>query len=160
MRIGRIQNDYSASGFDLVKNSGLEFVSGLSKISYLDISLFSKLLMSAGVCAFAGLSVHMQVMGVAAKCGLSLKPYIFGKFLHTVFAILYTFILLKTVPFSKSAFLSDMGTESLSAGFFICAIYSTLTVISLFSMLVLYLTGTVGKAIKSKKHTLTNNLSR
>ncbi|MBE6552097.1 MAG: sugar phosphate isomerase/epimerase [Ruminococcaceae bacterium] len=26
MRIGRIQNDYSASGFDLVKNSGLEFV--------------------------------------------------------------------------------------------------------------------------------------
>lgn len=146
--------------FKALLNSGLEFVSGLSKISHLDISLFSKLLMSAGVCAFAGLSVHMQVMGVAAKCGLSLKPYILGKFLHAVFAILYTFILLKAIPFTQAAFLPDIETQSLSAGFFICAIYSTLTVISLFSMLMLYLTGTVGKAIKSKKHTLTNNLSR
>ena len=26
MRIGRIQNNYTAAGFDLVKNSGLEFI--------------------------------------------------------------------------------------------------------------------------------------
>ena len=146
--------------FKALLNSGLEFVSGLSKISYLDIPLFSKLLMSAGVCAFAGLSVHMQVMGVAANCGLSLKPYIFGKFLHGVFAVLYTFILLKIVPFTHTTFLSDIGTQTISAGFFICAIYSILTVMSVISMVILYFTGNLGKIIKDKKHTLKNNLSR
>lgn len=124
--------------FKALLNSSLEFVSGLSKISYLDLSLFSKLIMSAGVCAFAGLSVHMQVMGVAAKSGLSLKPYIFGKCLHAIFAILYTYILLKTFPLATPAFSSTVDKESLSAGFFISSVYSILTVLLIISMIIIY----------------------
>ena len=124
--------------FKALLNSSLEFVSGLSKISYLDISLFSKLLMSAGVCAFAGFSVHMQVMGVAAKSGLSLKPYIFGKCLHAMFAILYTFMLLKIFPLTTPTFSNHINTESLSAGFFISSVYSILTVLLIVSMIIIF----------------------
>lgn len=135
--------------FKALLNSSLEFVSGLSKISYLDISLFSKLIMSAGVCAFAGLSVHMQVMGVAAKSGLSLKPYIFGKCLHAIFAILYTYILLKTFPLATPAFSSTVDKESLSAGFFISSVYSILTVLLIISMIIIYFTTRICKKNKS-----------
>ena len=135
--------------FKALLNSSLEFVSGLSKISYLDISLFSKLIMSAGVCAFAGLSVHMQVMGVAAKSGLSLKPYIFGKCLHAMFAILYTFVLLKAFPLTTPTLSNHINEESLSAGFFISSVYTILTVLLIISMIILYFATRIRKKNKS-----------
>ncbi len=136
--------------FKAILNSGLEFVSGLSSISYLDITLFSKLIMSAGVCAFAGISVHMQVMGVSAKCGLSLKPYIIGKIFHAIFAIIYTFILLKLIPITSNVFVPSFKTGQISAGFFICSIYTILTVALIISMIIIYLTGHIGKHLKKR----------
>ncbi len=141
--------------FKIILSSSLEFVSGLSKISYLDMSLYSKLLMSAGVCAFAGVSVHMQVMGVAAKNGLSLKPYIVGKFLHAVFAVIYTYILLRLFPITSTVLAVNTQSQKISAGFFICSVYSILTVLSIISMMIIYLTGNLAKLLKSKKTRLT-----
>lgn len=128
----------------------MEFVSGISQISYLDMPLLSKLLMSAGICAFAGISVHLQVMGVAAKHGLGLKPYIFGKALHSVFAVLYTYILLKILPFSVPTD-GISGSCGISAGFFICSVYSLISVITVIAMLSIYLIGKLTKGINSKK---------
>jgi len=102
-------------------SSLMEFVSGLGKISYLSYDTVTKLLMSAAVCAFAGISVHLQVMGVVSKYGLSLKPYIFGKILHAFFAVLYTFILLKLFPVSHTVFSYAAQENSLSLGFFIAS---------------------------------------
>ena len=120
---------------DAMMSSLMEFVSGLSKISYLDISLKYKLILSAWVCAFAGISVHLQVMGVTAKSGLSLKPYISGKILHAFFSALYTFLLLKVVPVSQTVFSDLSGERRLSGGFFASSIFTVATV--LFILLVL-----------------------
>lgn len=98
-------------------SSLLEFVSGLGKISYLDVSLTERLLLSAAVCAFAGVSVHLQVMGVVSGNGLSLKPYIVGKIIHAAFAALYTFILLKLFPVAQTVFTPVNGGGRLSLGF-------------------------------------------
>lgn len=98
-------------------SSLLEFVSGLGKISYLDVSLTERLLLSAAVCAFAGVSVHLQVMGVVSGNGLSLKPYIVGKIIHAVFAALYTFILLKLFPVAQTVFTPVNSGGRLSLGF-------------------------------------------
>ena len=146
---------YLSPTFKAIINSSLEFVSGLSRISYLDTSLFSKLIMSAGVCAFAGLSVHMQVMGVASKSGLSLKPYILGKAFHAFFAIIYTFILLKLFPFTSTVFEQDLAPCSISAGFFICSVYSIISVLFVVSMIILYFTGKLSK--KSYKRIISGN---
>ncbi len=124
-----------------ILQSGFEFTSGLLNISYLNISLYSKLIMSAGVCAFAGFSVHMQVMGICTKSNLSLKPYIIGKLLHAIFAIFYTFILLNLFPVTTSVFLSNTQNAKISAGFFICSVYSILTVALILAMIIIYLTG-------------------
>ena len=120
-------------------NSILEFASGLSSISYLDITLFSKLVISAGVCAFAGISVHMQVMSISSKSGLSLKPYIIGKIFHAIFSVIYTFISLKLIPITSKVFIADFNTNQISASFFICSIYALLTVLLIISMLIIYL---------------------
>ena len=114
--------------------SFLEFVSGLGKISYLTADTITKLLMSAAVCAFAGISVHLQVMGVVSKYGLSLKPYILGKILHAFFAVLYTFILLKLFPVTQSVFSYSATENTMSLGFFTAAaamliLAATITVI-------------------------------
>lgn len=143
---------YVSDGFKSVLNGFIEFVSGLTRISYLDTSLITKLLMSAGVCAFAGVSVHLQVMGIASKCGLSLMPYFIGKFLHALFAILYTFVLLKISPNTINVF--SANEANIGAGFFICSLYSILTLMSIFAILIIYTTGHFGKKITHRKNIL------
>lgn len=71
-----------------------EFVTGTNAISQTQATLWEKLVASAFIIGFAGLSVHMQVLGVTAKYGLSLKPYIFGKLLHGTFSALYIWLFL------------------------------------------------------------------
>ena len=117
----------------------LEFVSGLGLISNLDLSLTSRLLMSAGVCAFAGVSVHLQVMSVVADSGLSLKPYIFGKIIHAFFAVVYTFIILNFVPATQTVFNAATSSTRISAGFFICSLYTVVTVLVILAFLIIRL---------------------
>lgn len=118
----------------------LEFVSGLGLISKLDLNLTARLLMSAGVCAFAGVSVHLQVMSVVADSGLSLKPYIFGKILHAFFAVVYTFIILKFVPATQTVFSVATSSTRISAGFFVCSLYTVVTVLVVLAFLIIRLT--------------------
>ncbi len=64
----------------------LEFVTGAVKISNLTLPVMKRLIMTAVIVGFAGLSVHIQVIAVIAKYELSLKPYFIGKILHGLIA--------------------------------------------------------------------------
>lgn len=57
--------------------------------------------------AFSGISVMLQVAGIIQPCGLSLKPYIFGKLLQGVLSFFITFILLIFFPIKVPAFMPD-----------------------------------------------------
>lgn len=52
------------------------------------------ILIVAFLLGFGGLSVLLQVFSIIAKENISIKPYIFGKFLQGIFAVIYTFVLL------------------------------------------------------------------
>ena len=115
----------------------LEFVSGLGKISALDTGECEKLIMSAAVCAFAGLSVHLQVMGVVSDKNLSLKPYFAGKILHAVFACLYTFIAIRLFPITETVFGAATGDKKMYMGFFMgssCVMTAVIAGIAVFAV--------------------------
>ena len=137
--------------FEALIQSGLEFVSGLTKISYLDVNLFSKLLMSAWACAFAGISVHLQVMGVISKSELSMKPYILGKLLHGIFAVIFTFLLLSFIPVSQSVF-SALGKEQcMSIGFFASSVFSVFAVLSVLMIMLCCVPAKLQEKLKLKR---------
>ncbi len=80
-----------------------EFSIGVLKIATLDIDIFYRLVLSSLVVGFSGLCVHIQVMTVASQSGLSLKPYIFGKALHSIIAAVITAATLIIFPIPESA---------------------------------------------------------
>lgn len=92
-----------------------EFVTGTKMISSLNINIAQKLIMSAFVIGFAGLSVHVQVLAVISKYHLSLAPYIIGKFLHGLTAAAYTALYLHFFPITSSV--SVFAATSVSCGF-------------------------------------------
>ena len=87
----------------------MEFVNGTVAVSQLDIKMSTRLIMTAFIVGFAGLSVHAQVIAVIAKYKFSLLPYFIGKLLHGILAAVYTFIFLKLYPVSEAVFAPSMG---------------------------------------------------
>lgn len=81
-----------------------EFATGTLKISALTVPIAEKLILTAFIVGFAGISVHMQVIAVIAKYRLSLVPYFAGKLLHGIFAALYTIIYLHFRPITEAVF--------------------------------------------------------
>lgn len=100
----------------------LEFVTGTVKISLLNTSAARKLILTAIVVGFAGLSVHAQVMAVIAKYHLSLIPYIVGKALHGILAGVYMIIYLRICPITSVVF-----EPSMSRGFAAASAFETVT---------------------------------
>lgn len=109
-----------------------EFSTGTLKISMLDMDIYKKLILSSFIIGFSGISVHIQVMTVTCRSGLSLKPYISGKILHAFTAALLTLIALKIFPVTLSVFSSC--TSPLSAAF---AASSIMAVLSIFTVIIL-----------------------
>lgn len=81
-----------------------EFSTGVLKTSMLDVSLYRKFILTSFIVGFSGISVHIQVMAVTVRSGLSLKPYITGKLLHGCIAAALTAAALYLLPISMSAF--------------------------------------------------------
>lgn len=108
----------------------MEFVTGTIGIAHSDLTLPYKLALSSAIVGFAGLSVHMQVMGVVAQYKLSLKPYIIGKALHGIFAAIYMYLICLLTPPAVSTFQAG-GALNLNGGFAIGSAYVMFTVISL-----------------------------
>lgn len=105
----------------------LEFAGGIKRISMLDLPINIRVVASSFAVGFAGLCVHIQVMSVTAKYGLSLKPYIIGKILHGTFSAFFTYLFLKLSPQTVSVF--KMNSVGLSGGFCFSSLYVILSVL-------------------------------
>lgn len=78
----------------------LEITNGINIISSIACKKLSiNIVLSAGLLGFGGISVLLQVWSIVAKTDLSIKPYIYGKLLHGLFAALYTYIFMNIFPF-------------------------------------------------------------
>ncbi|HPC99935.1 MAG TPA: sporulation integral membrane protein YlbJ, partial [Acetivibrio sp.] len=53
------------------------------------IALIDKLAAVSLILGWAGISVHSQVYSIISKTDISIKPYLFGKMLHGIFAAVY-----------------------------------------------------------------------
>ena len=91
---------------DAVVSGLMEFVTGTVKIASLDMALSKKLILTAAIVGFAGVSVHAQVMAVIARYNLSLFPYIAGKALHGVLAAAYMAVYLHFAPVTEAVMAS------------------------------------------------------
>ena len=77
----------------------LELTNGLKIITstaYKNIS--ANIVISAFLLGFGGISILLQVFGIISKTDISIKPYIIGKFLHGIFACIYTYIFINMFP--------------------------------------------------------------
>lgn len=101
-----------------------EFSTGALGIGNLEIDIAYKLILASFVVGFSGLCVHIQVMAVTADSGLSLKPYIIGKILHSIIAAVITTAMVLIVPvFSKFT-----APEAFGIGHTLCVSAITLSV--------------------------------
>lgn len=111
----------------------LEFVSGTKAISALGIDMGTKLVLTAFVVGFAGLSVHLQVLSSVAKYELSLLPYVLGKLVHGLLSALFMVIYIKINPITVSVFSSSMEKSfAISASY--TAVVAMLFVIMILSL--------------------------
>lgn len=78
----------------------LEITNGISTISTIPNKKLSvNIIISAFLLGFGGISVLLQVLSITSKTDLSIKPYIYGKLLHGIFAGIYTYIFISIFPF-------------------------------------------------------------
>ncbi len=95
----------------------LEITGGIMEVASLKISFDTKLCLISFFAAFSGISVLFQVGAIAAKSGLSLRPYIFGKLLQGGFSALLTKILMSKLPQTVDVF-AKTGEAVPDIGFF------------------------------------------
>ena len=78
----------------------LEITNGINAISSIACKKLSiNIIFSAFLLGFGGISVLLQVWSIVSKTDLSIKPYIYGKLLHGLFAAFYTFLFINIFPF-------------------------------------------------------------
>ncbi len=77
-----------------------EITNGISVISNISCKkLTINILITAFLLGFGGISILLQVLSITSKSDLSIKPYIYGKLLHGIIAVIYTFIFINLFPF-------------------------------------------------------------
>ena len=77
-----------------------EITNGISTISNIACKKLSiNLLITAFLLGFGGISVLLQVLSITSKSDLSIKPYIYGKLLHGMIAVIYTYLFMNVFPF-------------------------------------------------------------
>lgn len=80
----------------LPMSSGLfEITSGINLVKLSFAPTTQKIIITSLILGWGGLSVHAQVAGIVSKYGISIKPYLLGKFLQGIFSAIYTAVLLR-----------------------------------------------------------------
>ena len=80
----------------------IELTNGVSIISSISVKAISiNVIFCAFLLGFGGISVVLQVFSIVSEAGISIKPYILGKFLQGIFAALYTFLLINNLQCFK-----------------------------------------------------------
>lgn len=78
----------------------LEITNGINLISNISCKKISiNIIFTAFLLGIGGISVLLQVLSITSKTDLSIKPYVYGKLLHGIFAALYTYIFINFIPF-------------------------------------------------------------
>ncbi|MCI8654855.1 MAG: sporulation integral membrane protein YlbJ [Clostridia bacterium] len=78
----------------------IEITNGIASISAIALKKISiNIIIIAFLLGFGGISVMLQVWSIVSKTDLSIKPYIYGKLLHGLFAATYAFIFMHIFPF-------------------------------------------------------------
>lgn len=113
----------------------MEFVNGTVSTAALDIDLTSRLVITAFIIGFGGLSVHAQVVAVIARYRFSLVPYFAGMLLHGIFAALYTRLYLRLCPFEVTVFSSSAAREISTAAWCVAASAAALMVLGALRLL-------------------------
>ena len=78
----------------------LEVTNGIHIISVIACKQLSiNIIMTSFLLGFGGISILLQVFSIISKSDLSIKPYIYGKFLQGLFSAFYTFVFINIFPF-------------------------------------------------------------
>lgn len=101
-----------------------EITNALKKISLSDFPLYQKFIFAAFLSSWGGFSVHMQTYGILSKYSLSFKKYLFSKLIHSIFALVYAVIAIKTVPlpFKTFSYAFEKTAVSLNIASLVCII--------------------------------------
>ena len=81
------RNAPAASG---VLSGAIEITNGIQQLSQCPLPEILKLPLISAVAGWAGVSVHIQVIGILSKAGISCRKYLGGKILHACLAALLT----------------------------------------------------------------------
>lgn len=78
----------------------LEITNGINSISSITCKKISlNIIFTAFLLGFGGISILLQVWSITAKTDLSIKPYLYGKLLHGLFAAFYSYAFMNVFPF-------------------------------------------------------------
>lgn len=72
----------------------LEITVGANLISQSIAPIEQKIIIVSSIIAWGGISTHGQVMSVIAKTKINYSPYFISKILHSIFAAIYSYIIL------------------------------------------------------------------
>lgn len=77
----------------------IELTNGVSIVCNVpNKSIFVNIILCSFLLGFGGISVLLQVLSISSKSDLSIKKYIYGKFLQGIIASGFTYILLNIIP--------------------------------------------------------------
>lgn len=77
----------------------LELTNGVCNIANItNKSISTNIIICAFLLGFGGISIMLQILSITSKAKISIKPYIIGKLLQGVFASIYTYIFIYTIP--------------------------------------------------------------
>lgn len=99
-------------GYSALIGGILELSGGVRGIAELDADFRVKMILSAFVVGFAGISVHAQTFAAVSKCGLSMKPYIAGKLFHGCISAVLMLCVMECMGAAR-----NKGVFSMSGGF-------------------------------------------
>ena len=77
----------------------LEITNGISTISNISCKKISlNILITSFLLGLGGISIFLQVYSIVSKTDLSIKPYVYGKLLHSIISIIITYSLIQMFP--------------------------------------------------------------
>ena len=77
----------------------LELTNGVCNVANIaNKSISTNIIICAFLLGFGGISIMLQILSITSKAKISIKPYIIGKLLQGIFAAIYTYIFIYTIP--------------------------------------------------------------
>jgi len=103
-----------------VLNGLLEITTGTGTVSRcVNVPLHVKLPAVSFIIGWAGLSVHLQVMGIISGTDINIRPYLFGKMLHGTAAAIYAWAGMGLLPPGSVAAQPTLGLPAFDFHFFV-----------------------------------------